>query len=281
MRTFGYKENTRDVDDLKEEVETHVSETFGTDIHKYKIALLSNPSMREDYERVYREITGENIPQHYVGHCLYTGCSTLSEDHLKNVDYIVAVKDVNTYNPMILSEELTHGEHFCRHLDSGSNDHFEKYNKKFRGLSIEFIGSLGFYSALKGMEKAGIDIEDCVKEVIKPKIREAYDYLDNHVAHKIVRDFVWEFDDIPYREFFNAKDSENLWGLLSDFVGKNCYEMVDIDGPFSKDVYKTAVAVLVLSPGAPVIIRMEGPSGKRFSFRFNYKDNRMEYSMKY
>ncbi|UCD02738.1 MAG: hypothetical protein JSV63_03040 [Candidatus Aenigmatarchaeota archaeon] len=267
MRTFGYEgTKVRDFETLISEVEAHMSETFGVDIHRYKLAFASEPS-RNELDRVYRKVTGEGFsPGGFIGTCLYTGGTDLGLDHLEGLDFLVTVRTSDDIDPLVLSEELTHGEHHCKHVGSELADRRMKYRERFGGLSAEFIAALGLYSTVKEMEAAGIDIISPMEQDITASQMENYNQLRNYIAHVFVRDLFLGFDDVPCRDFFNESDDSHLWSALSEFAGKDAYDVVDIEGPYRGTVHVMAMTLLTLSPGAPVAVRMEDVSGERFTF---------------
>jgi len=253
MWTFGLDEFGQLVNPMKclKETGEFVSDKFNINIHEYKLAILGD---RESEEYMGSILSAAGISMNVTqrpAFSLYTGYLDTG------YDYIIGISKAEYFYPLILSEEILHGEHMTLHAPDKIGQ--DSYGDKFSGIARELIGSLAFYGILKEMRDSGIN----------PEIRTGYDIgdmedrtlLEDFMAHEIGRWLVDNNISRSYSDMFRAADEKSLWDVVSRHLGDMELELFINVNPYHRAVHENAADITGRLQGAPLKVYMGGPEG--------------------
>ncbi|MCD6496403.1 MAG: hypothetical protein J7K54_03975 [Candidatus Aenigmarchaeota archaeon] len=253
MRTFGLDETGQLVNPVRclKETGDFVSENFETDIHEYRLAILGDMESEESIESILSAAGISVNMMQRPAFSLYTG------DLNTGYDYIIGINKAEYFYPLILSEEMLHGEHMVLHAPDKTGH--ESYGDKFSGIARELIGSLAFYGILKEMRDSGIN----------PEIRTGYDIgdmedhtlLEDFMAHEIGRWLVDNNISRFYSEMFRAGDEKSLWDVVSRHLDDMELELFINVNPYRRAVHENAADITGRLQGVPLKVYISGPDG--------------------
>jgi hypothetical protein len=176
------------------------AQVYDAEVMKCMDVLVSVQKLRGASEKeVKREI--EHLSRPGTGTCAYTG------DLLPDCDYMVFVRGISEATPVVLGEEIAHGEHETEHVRRiGSR---KGYFEEFGTAAPEFIGYLGMHCMAKKVLPAGKHITlDMHKADLAHKAGYTY-------ASRLVN----SGKEIPYADIFHAKDRKEMWDIMKDVTG--------------------------------------------------------------
>ena len=125
---------------------------------------------------------------------------------ISDFDYSVFLSDISYKTPLILGEEITHGEHETEHTRRlGSNKDFYT---KFSPPSIELLGYLGMDHIARTAPKLerSITISDS-------------DYLEccHIIGYSVAKQLI-DSGNVPHSDLFHAGDQAAIWSIAKDIV---------------------------------------------------------------
>lgn len=126
---------------------------------------------------------------------------------VSDTDYAVFVRGVSEATPIILGEEITHGEHKTEHVRRLGS--VAGFHNQFGDVSIEFLGYLGLYHISKGVASASNSVVLDVSRADGAN-RIGYDY-----ASRLIR----SGKEISYPDLFHAKNNKEIWDIVNDIIG--------------------------------------------------------------
>jgi hypothetical protein len=146
------------------------------------------------------------------GGATYSGDLELGLD--PHPDYLVfmSVRSSAVLFPIVLAEEITHGEHMAGVIN-WEGISFPEYRSRFSSMTEEFLGYIG---RKKIIEAAGL------VGGYEPIIDLSREMTEDDWAHKLaylaVDDLFENNRDLPLRELFRAPDEETFWKIAKEAV---------------------------------------------------------------
>lgn len=142
----------------------------------------------------------EHLSNPGSGACIYIG-------DVSDIDYAVFVNGMSKATPIVLGEEVTHGEHKTEHIRRLGS--VEAFYKEFSPAIMEILGYLGIYCMAENLVSAGnhvtLDMEGSD---------------DGHMAgYACARYMIDSGKEIPYTDIFHAKTGEEILRIMKEIVG--------------------------------------------------------------
>ncbi|MCK5019060.1 MAG: hypothetical protein KAS32_18510 [Candidatus Peribacteraceae bacterium] len=219
--------------DLNDVFKFKYSDVFG------QICSLKDPTVQKMYKSLLgirgktKEAAEEDLAKRLSGE-LQEECHYVDDVFNNKIDYIIFVPDESSVTPMVLGEEVTHGEHTSQHIrDIGSHKNFKK---SFSVQTREFMGMMGVLNILKNYPDFSINL-------ITPKISDTgidqYD-LDHWVGYLVASQLVASGKEIPYSDLFHAADQKTVWNMTKEIIKPSIF----LPKP-AKDKAKDVIAKVV------------------------------------
>ena len=141
--------------------------------------------------------------------CFYTADITGGE-----IDYVIFVGEVHKAAlPVIMGEEIIHGEHHTKHARNSC----KPFNELFTDLPVECLGFLG---ALYVADNSGTDVFYRLN-ITQPSLD--HDFVSredaNHfIGYMIATQIHESGKEIPYRDMFHAPSQNEMWEVVRGIV---------------------------------------------------------------
>lgn len=188
-----------------QDVEGQIYSLIDPTVQRIYLTLLEGRGESEEAakEDLQKRLAGErNEVCHYVGDVL-----------AGKPDYIIFVPDVSAVTPIILGEEVTHGEHNTQHIRD--NCCYGEFLKRFSSPTSEFIGMLGLYHIAKSR------YSDVAFHLIPPKVIDGdvdRDELGHWIGYLVASQLLESGKEIPYSGLFHAPDQKTVWSMAKELV---------------------------------------------------------------
>ena len=142
----------------------------------------------------------EHLSNPGSGACIYIG-------DVSDTDYAVFVNGVSEATPILLGEEITHGEHVTEHVRRLGS--LEGFYREFGHAAPELLGYLGMHIMAKKLASAGNAI--------------TLDTSKTEGAHKAGYTYASRLinsgKEILYPDIFHAKNRKEIWDIMKDITG--------------------------------------------------------------
>lgn len=124
-----------------------------------------------------------------------------------NTDYQIFINGMSAATPIILGEEITHGEHATEHVRRLGS--VQDFNREFDEDSIEMLGYLGRFWMARKAAMAGkrVTFKRFKGDDMYP---EGYDHAVQLISSG---------KDIPYVDIFHARDRKEMWDIIKGITG--------------------------------------------------------------
>ena len=130
----------------------------------------------------------------------------ISIGDVSDMDYAVFVNGMSNVTPIVLGEEITHGEHQTEHVRRLGS--VAGFRKEFSDAAIEFLGYLGMYCMAKKVASAGNSV---ILDTTKAD--------DAHNAgYNFAKKLISSGKEIPYPDIFHAKNKEEIRNIFNDII---------------------------------------------------------------
>jgi hypothetical protein len=134
-----------------------------------------------------------------AGTCIYTG-------DVSAMDYAVFVGEISEKTPIILGEEITHGEHGTEHIRRLGSA--EGYHKEFGPAAPELLGLLGTYIMIKKLSSD----ENPITLVFKGSKGAHW------AGYTYAKRLIDSGKEIPYPDIFHAKNRQEIWDIIKGII---------------------------------------------------------------
>ncbi len=217
LEKYGISSTKLDERKCWESVLKKLQETFQFSPHRGTWNVLAEENGRQLYRAILREqgynkeLIERELQSHYnlfPAATLYTGDLHINPPF----KYIVFLGRPGIL-PLVLGEEITHGEHMASFADKGFS-YKEDFHQRFDEVALEFIGHLGYWIILEDLQA----VETLDDSFQARDLNTAYELLDHAIAYTAVEIIAKNFDNIPYPDLFHASNQRDMWGIVRDGV---------------------------------------------------------------